>query len=171
MPLAIPETIAIDPVRDADLPAILAIHNDAVATSTAIWNEPLADLADRQALLEERRRLGYPFIVARDGDTLVGYATFGDFRKGTGYRYTVEHSIYVHRDHRRRGIARLLMPQLIEAARGAGKHAMVGGIEAGNAGSIALHRAFGFREVGRLPEVGAKFGRWLDLVLMQKLLA
>ena len=108
--------------------------------------------------------------MAADDDAVMGYATFGDFRPHDGFFRTVEHSIYVHKDHRRKGVARALMPPLIAAARAIGKHVMVGGIDATNAESIALHEAFGFVAVGTLPQVGFKFGRYLDLMFMQKVL-
>jgi L-amino acid N-acyltransferase YncA len=160
----------IRPAGEADLPAILAIHNHAVLHTTAIWSVRPVDLANRRAVLAERQAKGYAFLAAVEGDVLLGYATFGDFRPHDGYFKTVEHSIYVHPDHQRRGVARALMPPLIDAARQIGKHAMVGGIDATNAGSIALHEAFGFDKVGLLPQVGYKFGRYLDLLFMQKVL-
>ena len=155
---------------EADLPAILAIHNDAVLHSTAIFSIHPVDLPNRAAVLAERRRQGYAFLAAVEGETLLGYATFGEFRPHDGFFCTVEHSVYVHPDHRRRGVARALLPPLMEAARRIGKHVMVGGIDAANAGSIALHASFGFATVGTLPQVGFKFGRTLDLVFMQKML-
>ncbi len=160
----------IRPAGEADLPAILAIHNHAVLHTTAIWSVHPADLANRRAVLTERQAKGYAFFAAIEDDVLLGYATFGDFRPHDGYFRTVEHSIYVHPDHQRRGVAQALMPPLIEAARQRGKHAMVGGIDAANAGSIALHQKFGFTAVGLLPQVGYKFGRYLDLLFMQKIL-
>jgi L-amino acid N-acyltransferase YncA len=155
---------------ETDLGAILAIHNDAILSTTAIWYEKEADLESRRVLLADRRARDYPFLVADDGGEIVGYASFGDFRPADGYRHTVEHSIYVRRDRYRRGIGRLLMPPLMDAARVLGKHVMVGGIEASNEASLRLHARLGFVEVARMPEVGTKFGRWLDLVLMQKML-
>lgn len=160
-------------IRDAeetDLEAILDIHNTAIREGTAIWSVNPVDLANRRAVLEERRSRNFPFLVAVEGTTLLGYATFGDFRPHDGYFKTVEHSIYVHTDHHRRGVGRALMPPLIEAAHRLGKHAMVGGIDATNTASINLHEAFGFTRVGLLPQVGFKFGRYLDLLFMQKLL-
>ena len=164
-------TIAIGPIGERDLPAMLEIHNDAVLHSTAIWSVRPADLAGRRALLLERQALGYPFLGAFLGEVLAGYATFGAFRPHDGYDRTVEHSIYVHKDYRRRGVAGLLLPRLIDAARACGKHVMVGGIDAANVESIRLHERFGFAIVGRLPQVGYKFDRYLDLVFMQKILA
>ncbi|MFD1952230.1 GNAT family N-acetyltransferase [Sphingomonas arantia] len=157
-------------VTDMDLSAILAIHNAAVAETTAIWDDAAVDFRDRQAWLAARRTAGYPVLACEVDGVLAGYASFGDFRPRSGYRHTVEHSVYVEPGHRRRGIARLLLEALIKRAEGMGKHAMIGGIEARNTASIALHAGLGFVEVGRLPQVGAKFGQWLDLIFMQRML-
>ena len=157
-------------IRDAtrvDAAAILPIHNHAVLATTAVWNEGESDLAGREAWLAGRIAAGFPVLVAEVEGAVAGYASFGDFRAWDGYRFTVEHSIYVDRAYHRRGVGRALLEALIARARAAGKHAMIAGIEAGNEGSLALHRSLGFYEVGRLPEVGAKFGRWLDLVFLQ----
>ncbi|MEX0840211.1 MAG: N-acetyltransferase family protein [Parvibaculum sp.] len=156
--------------QESDLPGILAIYNDAVANTTAIWNETDADLENRRLWVEERQGRGFPLLVADDSGAVAGYATFGDFRPHEGYRFTVENSIYVRGDLRRRGIAGTMMPPLIEAAARLGMHTMIAGIEAENLASIRLHERFGFHEVARMPEVGRKFDRWLDLVLMQKML-
>jgi phosphinothricin acetyltransferase len=153
---------------EADLPAILEIHNDAVLHSTAIWSIHTVDLSNRRALLADRRAKNYPFLVAKAGGDLLGYASFGDFRPFDGYFKTVEHSIYVAGQHRRRGVARALLPALMQRAEILGKHVMVGGIDAANEASIKLHEAFGFEVVGRLPQVGYKFGRYLDLLFLQK---
>ncbi len=161
-------TAIIRPAEDADLAAILAIYNDAVRTTTAIWNNSTVDLDNRLSWLESRRRQDYPVLVAEDAGTVVGYGSFGDFRAFDGYRFTVEHSIYVDAAARRQGIATALLIALIERASALGKHVMVAGIAADNDASIALHARHGFTETGRMPEVGTKFGRWLDLVLMQK---
>ena len=151
-----------------DLPAILAIYNDAVLNTTVIWNETPADLANRRAWFAARSKAGFPVLVADEGGRVAGYGSFGEFRPFEGYRVTVEHSVYVAADARRRGFGAALLAALIEEARTLDKRAMIGGIDATNAVSIALHEKFGFAEVGRLPGVGMKFGRPLDLVLMQK---
>lgn len=155
---------------EADLPAIMAIYNDAVLGTTAIWNETVVDLANRRDWWRARTGLGYPVLVAEVDGTIAGYASFGDFRAFDGYRHTAEHSIYVDDPFRRRGIARALLAALEPRAVALGKHVLIGGIEAGNEASLRLHAALGYTEVGRLPEVGRKFGRWLDLVFMQKIL-
>ncbi len=158
-------------VRDAntdDIDGITAIYNDAVANTTAIWNEVVVDATNRATWLADRQRAGYPVLVAIDeSGAVAGYASFGDWRAWDGYRHTVEHSIYVHKDYRGAGIGKALMIALIERARAIGKHVMVAGIEANNTGSIALHRQLGFEEVGLLKEVGTKFGKWLDLAFLQ----
>jgi L-amino acid N-acyltransferase YncA len=158
------------PAEEADLAAILAIYNDAVANTTAIWNETLVDLDNRRAWLAERRRRGFPVLVAEFAGEVAGYASYGDFRAFDGYRHTVEHSVYVRADRRGGGIGTALLTALIEAAAAAGVHAMVAGIEAGNAASVGLHERLGFRDAGVLPEVGRKFGRWLDLKFMVRVL-
>lgn len=147
---------------------ITAIYNDAVENSTAIWNNLRVDTANRGAWLAERARAGYPVLVAVDNDgSVLGYATFGDWRPWDGYRHTVEHSIYVRADQRGRGIGKHLLATLIDRARGAGKHVMVAGIEASNLASINLHERLGFEHAGTLKEVGVKFGTWLDLTFLQ----
>lgn len=161
-------------IRDADredLAAILAIYNHAVVHTTAVWNETPGTLEERHLWLDGKHQRGFPVLVAVDGDTVLGFASYGDFRPWPGYSRSIEHSIYVAPDQHRRGIGRALLIALIERAREGGFHAMIGGIDASNEGSIALHKALGFTEVGRLPQVGHKFGRWLDLVFMQKMLS
>jgi L-amino acid N-acyltransferase len=157
----------IRPATPADLPAILAIYNEAVLNTTAIWNWHAADLANRQAWFEARAKQDYPILVAGAPGEVLGYASFGDWRPFDGYCHTIEHSIYVAHDARGKGLGATLLSALIAEARARNKHIMLGGIEAGNAASIALHRRFGFVETGRMPEVGQKFGKWLDLVFMQ----
>jgi len=157
-------------IRDAvpaDAAAILPMYNYAVRETTAIFDTAESDLAGRAAWLAKRREDGFPVLIAEIYGAVVGFASFGAFRAWDGYRFTVEHSIYVAPDRHREGVGRALLTALIERARDAGNHAMVAGIEAGNAGSIALHRSLGFAEVGRMSQVAEKFGRWLDLVFLQ----
>ena len=157
-------------IRDAtehDLPAIRAIYNDAVLNTTAIWNEQPVDLANRQAWLSARQAQQYPILVAVENDEVTGYASFGDWRPFEGFRYSVEHSVYVRNDQRGKGLGPRLMLALIERARSCGKHVMVAAIESGNLASIRLHERLGFSATGQMPQVGIKFGRWLDLTFMQ----
>jgi phosphinothricin acetyltransferase len=161
-------------VRDAeetDLPAILEIYNAAVLNETSIWNDDISDLDDRRAWWQAQTASGFPVYVADVDGAVSGYGTFSEFRAHQGYRFTVEHSIYVSASVQRRGVGSVLLTRLIAEARRMGKHAMIGGIASDNLASLALHQRFGFVETGRMPQVGFKFGRWLDLVFMQKLLA
>lgn len=150
---------------------IAAIYNHAVEHTTAIWNERLVDAEDRAAWLAARQSDGFPVLVALEEDgTVLGYATYGPWRPHDGYRRTVEHSVYVREGLRGRGTGSTLLSALIERARAQGLHVMVAGIDAENLGSVRLHERFGFDRVGVLPEVGIKFGRWLDLAFLQLVL-
>ena len=156
---------------EADLPTILAITNDAIVNATAIWTIEPTTLAERQAWLSARRARGYPVLVAEGTDgRVLGFTSYGEFRPRDGYRYTVEHSLYVDGSARGRGIGSQLLVALIERATADGHHAMVAGIDGDNHGSIRLHERFGFEVVGHLRQVGRKFDRWLDLVFMERLL-
>jgi phosphinothricin acetyltransferase len=160
------EVATIRPATEADLPAILAIYNDAVMKTTAIWNEAPSTLESRRTWFAERRKAGFPVLVADDGG-VVGYGSFGEFRPFEGYRYTVEHSVYVLDAAQGKGLGKLLLAALIGEARRMGKRVMIGAIDAANYASLALHETMGFEETGRLPGVGEKFGKRLDLVLVQ----
>lgn len=147
--------------------ALAAIYNDAVTGSTAIWNDITVDAANRRAWLAARRAAGFPVLVAERGGQVAGYASYGPFRAFDGFRGTVEHSVYVAAEFRGQGLAAKLMQALIAQARQDGVHVMVGAIEAGNAASIALHRKFGFGNDHIMHQIGQKFGRWLDLCLLE----
>ena len=161
-------------IRDAvpaDLPAVRDIYNDAVLNTTAIWNEQPVDLANRQAWFDTRQAQAYPILVAVDQlDAVVGYASYGDWRPFEGFRHSVEHSVYVRADQRGNGLGPKLLTELIERARAGNKHVMVAAIESGNTASIRLHDRLGFKITGQMPQVGIKFGRWLDLTFMQVIL-
>jgi len=152
---------------DADLDAILAIHNEAIAASTAIWTDAVVPRSDREEWLAARTAAGDPVLVAIEQDTLAGYATYAQWRPKYGYRHTVEDSVYIAAPFHGRGIGRALLVELIGHARGAGHHVMLADIESGNAASIRLHEGLGFVEVGHLREIGTKFDRWLDLTILQ----
>jgi L-amino acid N-acyltransferase len=157
---------------ESDLPAILAIYNEVIATSTAVYALEPATLDERRAWFTSRSSMGFPVLVAADpGDDVLGFASFGDWRGAwPGYRYTVEHSVHVRHDVRGRGIGRALVESLFPLALGLGKHVMIGGIDAANDASIRFHERLGFERVAHFKEVGHKFGRWLDLVFMQRFL-
>jgi phosphinothricin acetyltransferase len=157
----------IEHASEHDLAAIVAIYNDAIATSTAVFSDQPVTIEHQREWLALRRERGYPVLVAREQGALVAFASYGDFRPWPGYRFTVEHSVYVTAAMRRRGIARRLVSELIASAREDGKHAMIAGIDAENDASLRLHSGLGFEQVGRLSEVARKFDRWLDLVFME----
>ena len=160
-------------IREAsldDLPAILTIYNDVLATSTAIYRDEPATLDDRRSWLAARQAEGHPVLVAIDAGEVVGFAGFGGFRPWPGYRFTVEHSVHVRADRRGQGVGGALMGPLITRATALGMHVMIAGIDADNAGSIRFHERLGFTRAAHLRQVGFKFGRWLDLVLMQRIL-
>ncbi|WP_068057397.1 GNAT family N-acetyltransferase [Nocardia xishanensis] len=154
--------------REGDLPAILDIHNANIATSTAIWDIDEVGIDERQTWFRTRTAEGMPVLVAEVDGEVAGYASYGQWRPKVGYRYSVENSVYIADRFQRRGLASALLTELIDRAGQSGRvHAMIAAIESGNTGSIALHERFGFMVVGELPEVGHKFGRWMDLTLMQ----
>lgn len=156
---------------EADLPAILAIYNQIVATSTAIYRDEPTTLAERSGWFEARRAAGFPVLVAeRDGRTL-GFASYGDWRGAfPGYRHSVEHSVHIGEGARGSGAGAALMGHLIDLAREGGVHVMVGAVDADNDASLRFHDKLGFGRVAHFHEVGRKFGRWLDLVFVEKLL-
>ncbi len=156
--------------RDAD--TIRAIYNAEVVTATVTF-----DLVERteaeQLLWIEEHTGGHPAIVAIDEaepEQVLGFASLSPYRSRPAYAPTVEDSVYVHPDHRGLGVGRLLLADLVELARDHGFHSIMARIVGGHEASIALHRACGFEEVGREREVGRKFGKWLDVVLMQRML-
>lgn len=157
----------IRPARLSDIATITDIYNDAGVGTTASYDlEPLT-VANREAWFHERQAQDYPVLVAESDGRVVGYATYGRFRDKAGYDLTVEHSVYVDRNSRASGVGLMLMRALIDYARGRGIHVMVGALDGANEASIAFHAKLGFVEVARMPEVGRKFGRWLELVFVQ----
>ena len=157
-------------IREAcaeDAGGLAAIYNDAVRHSTAILMEGEVDAANRIAWMQARQAIGYPVLVAAEAGQVLGYASFGDWRPFDGFRGTVENSVYVHPEARGRGVAAALMPALIAAARGCGKHMIVAAITSENAASLALHHRHGFVQSAHMRQVGQKFGRWLDLIFME----
>jgi phosphinothricin acetyltransferase len=153
---------------EADLPQILAIYNDILLTSAAIYSYEATTLEERAAWMAARRARGFPVIVAGEPGDVEGFATFGDWRPYPAYLHTVEHTVHVRADARGRGVGRALLQALMPRARALGMHRIIGAIDSDNAASIGLHASLGFVEVGRFDEVGRKFDRWLSVVFMQR---
>ncbi len=155
---------------EEDVPAMLSIYSDAIQRGIGPFDiEPIdpAELKRRRKAMLKRR---LPHLVADCGGVVVGYAYAAPFRKRPAYRYTVEHSIYIHKDHHGRGIGRQLLGDLIEACAGAGCRQMVAVVDSANLPSLRLHASCGFSQSGILRSVGFKFGRWTDSVFMQRAL-
>jgi L-amino acid N-acyltransferase len=155
---------------ESDLPGILEIYNDAIRTGTAVYDDQPHTLEMRREWLRGKTESGMPVLVIDDGGEVAGFGTYGLFRNFTGYRFCVEHSVYVSEKRRARGYGRFLISTLMEMAARQGMHSMIAGVDAQNEVSIRLHLALGFVQVAHIKEVGYKFDRWLDLVLMQKFL-
>jgi L-amino acid N-acyltransferase YncA len=160
----------IDNASRRDLPQILDIYNEVIRNSTAVYSEEEFTPARGETWFDAKTDHGYPLIVVRDPSGIAGFGTFGEFRAWPCYRHSVEHSVHVRADRRGQGIGRALVLELLARAAAGSKHVMIAGIDADNAVSIGLHRSLGFAAVGHFHEVGFKFGRWLDLVFMQRIL-
>jgi L-amino acid N-acyltransferase YncA len=165
-----PAPIAIRNATENDLPAMLEIYNDVILTTTAVYSEKPHTAAMRLAWFKERTAVGFPVIVAEQNGILVGFGSYGHFRVWPCYRFTAEHSVYVHKNYRGSGISKLLLKELISLAKNAGLHALIAGVDSDNAVSLKLHLSFGFTQVAHFKEVGFKFGRWLDLLFLELLL-
>jgi L-amino acid N-acyltransferase len=152
----------------AQLPEILAIYNEVIRNTTAVYSDEEVTLENRERWFDAKGAQGFPVLVATDSSGVVGFGTFGEFRAWPCYRASVEHSVHVRADFRRRGVGRALVEALIDAAAAMQKHVMIAGIDAENVNSISLHESLGFEVVGHFREVGRKFGRWLDLKFMQR---
>jgi L-amino acid N-acyltransferase YncA len=162
----------IRPAEQGDLPGILAIYNHVIATSTAVYRDEPVPLEERAAWLATRAARGFPVLVAAAGGEVLGFASYGEWRGAwPGYRHTVEHSVHVRDGMRGQGVGRALMQALIPLAEAQGMHVMLGAVDAANEGSLRFHERLGFERVAHFREVGRKFGRWLDLVFVQRLLA
>ena len=161
-------SVSISDATEADLPGMVDIYNEVIATSTAVYSSDPVTVAERREWWRTRTAQGYPVLVARDSHGVCGFSTFGDFRAWPGYRFTVEHTVHVRADGRSRGSGTLLVQALFPRAAALGKHVMIAGVDAANAASIRFHERLGFTRSGHLREVGYKFDRWLDLVFLQR---
>ncbi len=158
------------PATPADLPGILEIYNEAVLNTTATYDYEPRTLEHRTQWFEERRRDEFPvFVAVDDRARVVGWSALNPFHARFGYRFTAENSVYVAADQRGRGLGKLLLPPLIDGAKARGLHAIIAVIDADNEASIRLHSAFGFEKVGHFKQTGFKFGRWLDVVYLERL--
>ena len=153
-----------------DLPVILEIINHAILTSTAIYDYEIRTLEEQTAWFEKMIADGMPVIVAEFEGEVIGYGSYNIFRPKIGYKFSVEHSIYLDDKSRGIGVGGKLLGSLIQRAKESGLHTMIAGIDAANRGSIEFHKKYGFIEKGYLREVGYKFDQWLDLVFMQLIL-
>lgn len=171
MTIASDVAIAIRPSRESDIPAIAAIYGHHVLHGLASFEEvapPVEEMARRRADILAR---GFPYLVAARGDAVLGYAYCSLYRPRSGYRYSLEDSIYVAPGQGRAGIGSLLLAPLIEQATALGARQMIAVIgDSANHASIRLHARFGFRMIGTIEAVGFKLGRWVDSVLMQRAL-
>ncbi|MES1215189.1 MAG: N-acetyltransferase family protein [Bacteroidota bacterium] len=157
-------------IREAienDLPQLLAIYNDIILNTTAVYDYEPHTLEMRQAWFKTKQEQGFPVFVAEDENKIVGFSSIGPFRAWAAYKYSVENSVYVATDVRGKGIGKLLIPPLIEAAKELNMHTIIASIDASNEASLKLHKSFGFEEVAHFKEVGWKFERWLDLKFLQ----
>jgi len=156
--------------EENDLKDILAIYNDIIINTTAVYEYRPHTMAMRSAWYEAKKKDGYPVFVAEENNQIVGFSSFGPFRAWAAYKYSVENSVYVAAEHRGKGIGKLLMSPLIEVAKKKDMHAIIASIDASNLASIVLHKSFGFEEVAHFKQVGFKFGRWLDLKFFELIL-
>ena len=158
------------PATVNDLPGILEIVNYNILNSTAVYDYDPKTPGDIQLWFEEKQQSNWPVIIAVQDDTVVGYGSYGPFRFKQGYKFTVEHSVYVSHEMAGKGIGKLLLTELIMLAKAGGYHTMIGGIDADNKNSIEFHSKFGFTDAGTIKEAGYKFDRWLDVKFMQLML-
>jgi L-amino acid N-acyltransferase len=163
-------TFTISAAARGQLSEIRDIYNEVIRNSTAVFSDIEVTLENREAWFDAKQAAGFPVLAAVDSSGVMGFGTFGEFRTWPGYRFSVEHSVHVRADCRGRGVGGALVKALLEEAARMHKHAMIAGIDAQNVTSIALHEKLGFKTVGTLPEVACKFGRWLDLKFMHRLI-
>lgn len=161
-------------IRDAtpnDAAAIAAIWNPVIRDTAATFNAQEKTAADIAQMITARQTDGHAFLVATLDDRILGFATYSQFRGGIGYARTMEHTIILSPAATGQGTGRTLMRHLEQHARAAGAHSLFAGVSAENPAGLAFHSRAGFAEVARLQQVGHKFGRYMDLVLMQKFLS
>lgn len=157
-------------IREAaqkDLVDILNIYNDAILNTTAVYSYKPQTLESRQIWYDKKMAEGYPILVCEQDNKVVGFATFGPFRAWPAYKYSIEHSVYVDMEYRKKGIGTSLIKELIAIAKEREYMTLIAGIDAANEKSIAIHKNFGFVHAGTIKKAGFKFNRWLDLAFYQ----
>ncbi|MDF2156921.1 GNAT family N-acetyltransferase [Algoriphagus sp. CAU 1675] len=162
--------VLIRPAEKKDMPEILEINNFEILNSTVNYDYTPKSLEEQTHWFEQKQQAGFPILVAESDGKIHGFATYGTFRSKPGYRFTVEHSVYISNGLRGKGIGKMLMENLIEIARKEGYHTMVGGIDGSNESSYHFHMKLGFKEVARFKETATKFDRWLGLIFVQLML-
>ena len=151
----------------ADLGGILDIYNDAILKTTSVYYYSPHTIEDVLRWYEEKVKDGFPVLVFEENNHVVGFATFGHFRARPAYKYTVEHSVYVHKNHRKKGVGTRLMVELIKIANERGYATMVAGIDSSNGVSMIMHEKLGFTNCGTIRKVGYKFDQWLNVTFYQ----
>jgi L-amino acid N-acyltransferase YncA len=157
----------IRPAVHSDFEALTEIYNDVVMHSTAIYRDLPVSVEDRLEWWRGQQEKSFPVLVAEDQGQILGFASFGDFRPWPGYRLTVEGSVHLRPDARRHGVGSALLSELVAEAKAAGKHILMAGVDSENTASLRFLEKAGFQRTAHLREVGHKFGRFLDLVLLQ----
>ncbi|WP_353169255.1 N-acetyltransferase family protein [Flavobacterium sp.] len=156
--------------QSEDCPAILEIINDQILTGTALYDYEQRTLTQQLAIFDDKLQKGFPIIVVKVADEIVGFGYYSEFRFREAYKFTVEHSVYAKKKNIGKGIGKLLLTELIKLAKKQNLHTMIGVIDSENESSIAFHEKFGFEKAGFIKESGFKFDRWLHSVFMQKIL-
>lgn len=163
--------IGIRDITDADLPFVLSLLNPEIEHSAYVYAEIPLTIDERRRWLSAHHAAGLPILIACESTgAAVGWGSLSPYRASTGYRFTVEASVYVDPEYHRRGVATALLSALEKSARELEKHAIVASIDSENRPSIALFERCGYSEAARLPEVGRKFGAWRTQVLLLKVL-
>lgn len=150
-----------------DLYGILEIYNDAILNTNAVYTYRIQTLQERKSWFNKKKEDNFPVLVFEEKNKVIGFATFGPFRAWPAYKYTIEHSVYVHKEHRNYGVGTALVKQIIKKANEREFATLVAGIDASNEKSIRMHEKLGFQYCGIIKRAGYKFGQWLDLAFYQ----